>query len=294
MEILYDLGVKVLQDFIVPLELHRKTPRDKMGDTAWEKITKKVQDAAKNHCMCCKRFVPHVKPDLIETHEVYEYDFKNKTQDIKGVVGLCKECHLYVHQGHLFSNLKIYGRKKADEVIAKGDKLIEEAGLPKIDKTKAANVAGWKQIWDTDPMYDRVVNLTIKPIKERLVKEFDSRGIKDIATWCFVIREFSRWGIDKDKPYSANNIHQFIKNNDNVPDMHIINIVRAKYHPESREIIAKGLGMEKIELCLLANAINHTSARELAVNDKNFLNQIQKNLGKDYKTIQEYYDTLIK
>lgn len=80
---------------------------------------------------------------------IYEYDFKNKTQDLQGVVGLCKECHLYIHEGFLNVQLNTgkISSEKYNEIIDKGNRLLREAGLFRDDNWKAFYEDNWIAVW---------------------------------------------------------------------------------------------------------------------------------------------------
>ncbi|EMF0044871.1 hypothetical protein ACG6P0_002365 [Enterococcus hirae] len=127
--------IKVLTQPIVPMSLHYLTPRKIMGATKWNKLKKEYQVKADHHCMICKRYVSHKPGDWLELHEKYDYDFERLVQKLTGYVSICHSCHMYIHQGLLGVHLNNgqVSEEAVQEIIDKGDKLLEQFGLKKIE-----------------------------------------------------------------------------------------------------------------------------------------------------------------
>lgn len=92
-------SVKVLTQTILPFSLHEINPRTIMGEKEWKKIKKDTQTKANHHCQCCGRYVKHISGDWLETHEMYNVDLEAHEFELTGFVGLCKDCHNYIHVG---------------------------------------------------------------------------------------------------------------------------------------------------------------------------------------------------
>ncbi|AFM81581.1 hypothetical protein LGW63_04455 [Streptococcus mutans] len=110
-------------------------PREVMGDYKFKKIKKQVQLEADHHCMICDRYVPHTMQtkDWIYTHEVYHVDKNKKCYTLEKFVGICKECHDYIHMGRL-NILYRQGHVSEDyfkKVLEIGDRLLTSINLEK-------------------------------------------------------------------------------------------------------------------------------------------------------------------
>lgn len=90
--------VTVLTQPPVPPALHYVNPRTIMGEFEWNKLKKQYRLLADHHCM------------------------------------ICHECHMYIHTGFLGLQLQqgTISLEKYQQVIAKGDALLQEFGLQKI------------------------------------------------------------------------------------------------------------------------------------------------------------------
>lgn len=126
--------VTVLTQPPVPPALHYVNPRTIMGEFEWNKLKKQYRLLADHHCMICQRYVSHTAGDWLELHEQYEYDFTDLIQTLTGYVSICHECHMYIHTGFLELQLQRgdISLEKYQQVIAKGDALLQAFGLQKI------------------------------------------------------------------------------------------------------------------------------------------------------------------
>lgn len=104
-------------------------PREIMGETAFKKIKSEVQKRADHHCEICGRFVPHTweTKDWIHTHEAYRVDKVNKVYHLDRFIGICKECHYFIHQSYLKIQLnnKVVSKQYYDYVIERGNRLLK-------------------------------------------------------------------------------------------------------------------------------------------------------------------------
>jgi len=128
-------SVGVLTQTILPFSLHGVNPRTIMGEEEWQKVKKETQKQADHHCMCCGRSVQHIPGDWVETHEMYSIDTEKHVFELSGFVGLCNDCHSYIHQGRL-RILVAEGKMRMSEytrIIEHGDKLLDMFGLSKHD-----------------------------------------------------------------------------------------------------------------------------------------------------------------
>lgn len=126
-------SVQILTQTILPFALHGVNPRTIMGEAEWNKVKHQVQRESMHECMCCGRYIRHVPGDWIETHEVYNFDIDKKEVKLIGFVGLCGECHNFIHQGRL-RIMVLQGRISIEEyrkIIIHGNRLLQRFGLTK-------------------------------------------------------------------------------------------------------------------------------------------------------------------
>lgn len=128
-------SVEVLTQTILPFSLHGINPRTLMGEAEWNKIKYQVQKESYHECQCCGRYIRHVPGDWIETHEMYNIDLEKHEFQLLGFVGLCHECHSYIHQGRLRVLLATnqISRAEYDKIIQHGNRLLKTFGLTKQD-----------------------------------------------------------------------------------------------------------------------------------------------------------------
>ena len=126
-------SVQVLTQTILPFSLHGVNPREIMGAAKWNKVKKDVQGKSGKRCMCCGRVIKHAPGDWIETHEVYRFDQEKREVKLVDFVGLCHECHSYIHQGFLRVQLSEGKITKAEytRIIQHGESLLQSFGLTK-------------------------------------------------------------------------------------------------------------------------------------------------------------------
>ncbi len=128
-------SVEILTQTILPFSLHGINPRTIMGEAEWDKVKHRVQKESYHECMCCGRYIRHVPGDWIETHEMYSIDLDKHEFQLTGFVGLCNECHSYIHQGRLRILLMQGKISFADyeRIIQHGNQLLQRFGLAKKD-----------------------------------------------------------------------------------------------------------------------------------------------------------------
>lgn len=131
-------NIALLASPILHYTIFGVAPREIMGEKAFKKIKSQVQARADHHCEICGRFVPHTwdTKDWIHTHEAYRIDRVNKVYYLERFVGICKECHYFIHQGFLQTQLSngIVTKEYYDYVIDRGNRILQI-----INKTKEEN-----------------------------------------------------------------------------------------------------------------------------------------------------------
>ena len=104
-------------------------PREIMGEAAFKKVKAEVQARADHHCEICGRYVAHTMrtQDWIHTHEVYHVNHNEHLYTFQEFVGICQECHLFIHQGYLHTLLTedSITEKYYDDVIQHGTELLK-------------------------------------------------------------------------------------------------------------------------------------------------------------------------
>lgn len=98
---------------------------------------KEVQKRADHHCEICGRFVPHTSStgDWIHTHEAYNVDKTNKVYTFSKFIGICKECHYFIHLGFLGVQLDngSVTQEYYDYVIKRGLKILSILNIEKLE-----------------------------------------------------------------------------------------------------------------------------------------------------------------
>lgn len=61
----------------------------------WDALRNAAYEAAEHKCACCG-----LESNDLEAHEVWDFDIKNKTQTLVGIVALCPACHGVKHIRH--------------------------------------------------------------------------------------------------------------------------------------------------------------------------------------------------
>ena len=126
-------SVQILTQSVLPHSLHGINPRGIMGASKWNKVKKEVQSKSGKKCMCCGRDIKHVPGDWIETHEVYHFNQEKREAELLDFVGLCHECHSYIHRG--FLNIQLLQGNITKEqymrIIQHGESLLQSFGLTK-------------------------------------------------------------------------------------------------------------------------------------------------------------------
>ena len=128
-------NIHLLAKPILHYSIFGVAPREIMGEESWKEIKKTVQARANHNCEICGRYVPHTSAtnDWLHTHEVYDVDHAHREYTFSRFIGICAECHYYIHQGYLF-NLFTQGEISEEylkEIVDKGDKLLRSMALKK-------------------------------------------------------------------------------------------------------------------------------------------------------------------
>jgi hypothetical protein len=87
----------------IPKALHGVAPREIMPSKWWEKERKASYAANDYHCWCCGNHKLSSPRKVLEAHEAYDIDYKNGTVELKEIVALCRNCHMFIHSGRMLS-----------------------------------------------------------------------------------------------------------------------------------------------------------------------------------------------
>lgn len=114
----------------IPRAMHGVSPRLIMGSRQWEKEKLIVRARTEGRCEACGR----LHKDEVESHECYDIDYRKYTMTFKEVVGLCRDCHLYIHPGFLKSLIERgeLTQREGDIIIDRGDRILAQAELSKV------------------------------------------------------------------------------------------------------------------------------------------------------------------
>ena len=80
---------------MVPQNMWFQNLRQILTKKQWDEVRKDAFKKQDNKCFICGK-----TPKRLEGHELWIYDFHNKTQKLDKVIGLCPLCHMTIHIGH--------------------------------------------------------------------------------------------------------------------------------------------------------------------------------------------------
>jgi hypothetical protein len=116
----------------IPKPLHGINPRTVYGTAWWDRERKKAYEKAHFMCEACLTHKTEAEyHQWLEAHEFYTFDYKRGRVTFDHLVALCHACHQYIHDGRM-NMLVVQGEmdwSKRDAIIARGDRLLAEAGL---------------------------------------------------------------------------------------------------------------------------------------------------------------------
>src|SRR5574337_1863360 len=81
---------------LVPQTSWMNNVRAVLTTKRWDILRGIVADQAWNVCEICGGVGPK---HPVECHEIWEYDEKNRTQKLAGMIALCPDCHMVKHFG---------------------------------------------------------------------------------------------------------------------------------------------------------------------------------------------------
>ena len=108
---------RLLYHFPIPPDLHRLNPRLLLGRRWWNKTRKKAYRSNNGFCQACGG------TGRLDAHEQYEFNFKKKIATFRGVVPLCRSCHMYIHWLSCPLHMKVV-------ILRIGNKILLDAELP--------------------------------------------------------------------------------------------------------------------------------------------------------------------
>jgi hypothetical protein len=121
--------ITILQQPNVPKALHKLAPRVIESAYWWKKQRGIMLEEQQLRCKACGTLVG--SPSQLDLHEEYHVNYKEGYSDVKGMVGLCKDCHSFIHNGLLYTRAKKgeISFDKANFVFRRGFALLKDAGL---------------------------------------------------------------------------------------------------------------------------------------------------------------------
>ena len=85
---------------LVPTTCWFSNVRTLLPKKSWDKLRKESYAKANNKCEICG---DHGKKQgsrhFVECHEIWDYNQKNRTQKLTGLISLCPRCHMVKHFG---------------------------------------------------------------------------------------------------------------------------------------------------------------------------------------------------
>tara|TARA_R100001594_G_scaffold1048_1_gene4327 strand:+ start:638 stop:1258 length:621 start_codon:yes stop_codon:yes gene_type:complete len=121
--------ITILQQPNVPKMLHKLAPRVIESSYWWKKQRDTMLVEQDMCCKACGIQVDH--RSKLDLHEEYHINYQEGYSDVKGMVGLCKDCHSFIHNGLLFIRAKNgeISFDRANYIFRRGFTLLKEAGL---------------------------------------------------------------------------------------------------------------------------------------------------------------------
>ena len=113
---------------LVPETCWYSNLRSELSQRDWDILRKESYRKAN---YCCEVCGGKGSKHPVECHEIWEFDDKNKTQTLKGLISLCPACHEVKHIGLAQINGKF---DEAVQHLMKVNKLTEDDALLYIDK----------------------------------------------------------------------------------------------------------------------------------------------------------------
>lgn len=109
----------------IPSSMAGVNPRTILGREWWDVVRKQAYLANNYNCCACGGN-PSDRP--LDAHEVYRFDYVDKTMTFVEVVALCKDCHAFIHSGCLHA---LHGRKKkaVRHIICDRTAMLVQSGL---------------------------------------------------------------------------------------------------------------------------------------------------------------------
>lgn len=95
----------------LPTSSHYQNLRYFLKPSEWNKLRKKILEAANYHCQLCL-----AKPNRLEVHELWRFNHKENIQYLSSLVALCRNCHSLQHV-FLLKLLSDQGKKNDQLVI---------------------------------------------------------------------------------------------------------------------------------------------------------------------------------
>lgn len=133
---------QLLQHPHIPGCMSGFNPRSVLGQEWWDEERRTAYAENRYHCHACGG-LPDNDPykNWLESHEVYDIQYKKARMVYMGAVALCHSCHSFVHSGRLWA-LYIYGNKetsksKVKHVIERGIEILNSHNLHPFWGTKA-------------------------------------------------------------------------------------------------------------------------------------------------------------
>ena len=119
----------ILQQPNVPKPLHSLAPR--VIETAhwWNKQRDAMLERQDYTCKCCDTKVDH--RSKLDLHEEYTINYEEGYSNVTGMIGLCKDCHAFIHNGLLFKMAQEGTRSfdNTDRIFRRGFALLRQEEL---------------------------------------------------------------------------------------------------------------------------------------------------------------------
>ncbi len=148
----------------IPWPMWGTNPRRLFGKVWWDKERKAAFVKNNNCCWACGRHRLDTPEQWLEGHETYKTDYQERTQTYTGTVGLCRDCHAYIHRQMRAS--PPWNPTKVERAIDKRAlRLLSDAGLIPLVLVNSPPETnqGWCLVFEGDKYWPAIPVGTQKP-----------------------------------------------------------------------------------------------------------------------------------
>lgn len=89
---------------LIPASVFGSNVRSNVPKKEWDRLRKESYERANHRCEICNDSgLNQGYKHAVECHEIWDYNYKTKTQKLTGLISLCPRCHQIKHIGRTFA-----------------------------------------------------------------------------------------------------------------------------------------------------------------------------------------------